>query len=361
MPTHFGRRYMRPVERISATEKIAGGVILLVVVLLVAGMLLHVTSKQPPLFAVDPAAFADKADVTAANAADDQAQAGDTSVTSPAGPAAMPAIDGPWTVPATVDRFTADNLYLKIDGQADAYQQFSVRSLMFGVYTRPDNPAHAIDVYWYDMGKPENAQGMYQAEAPPDATSADIGGASYQVGGAVFFCKGSSYVQVMPSTLDEADAQAALTIARRIAARIESQDVAAGPEQLLPQAGRVPDSMRYLAQDAFSLQFLGDVHTADYTVNDRSVTLFIHRADSAAAAKKLLVEYVAFIERYGQVTWRDVDANRNIVAGDAAGATDVVFAKGAYFGGVNGADDAGTARQAAVEFYNTLPEPRTSE
>jgi hypothetical protein len=65
---------------------------------------------------------------------------------------------------------------------------------------------------------------MYRAEEPPDAATIPIGRAGYQVGGAVFFCKASSYVQVLPSRPDNAAADAALKIAQRVAERIEETD-----------------------------------------------------------------------------------------------------------------------------------------
>jgi hypothetical protein len=122
-----------------------------------------------------------------------------------------------------VERFTADNLYVKIDGRADAYLRFGVVGLTFGRYTRESDPERTVDVYWYELGNADSALKMYQSERPPDATPAMVGQAGYQVGGAVFFCQGASYVQVLASGASEAETQAALAIATRLAERIEGK------------------------------------------------------------------------------------------------------------------------------------------
>ena len=120
---------------------------------------------------------------------------------------------------------------------------------------------------------------------------------------------------------------------------------------------RVADSFAYLAEDAFSLDFLSDVYTARYDVSGERLTLFIHRAADTSSAEALFDRYAGFFKDYGQVTWRDRDPARRIVAGEVAGVVDVIFAKGRYLGGVAGADQVESAREAAVSFHDELTTP----
>ena len=126
-----------------------------------------------------------------------------------------------WRAPTRAEHFSKDTLYVKIDGRAEAYLEFDVVGLTFGTYIFAGDAARTVDVYWYDMGTPPNALGMYESEEAPRATPVAIGHRAYQVGGAVFFCKGSSYVQVLPSRLD--DGQISLQIAEHLAQRIEQE------------------------------------------------------------------------------------------------------------------------------------------
>lgn len=281
------------------------------------------------------------------------AQVGETAAE---GPFPDPGLAG-WQPPQEVSRYTPEDLYVKIDGRAGLYIQFSVVGLTFGTYSHERDSGRTIDVYWYDMGEPVNAFGIYRAEAAQGAEPVAIGRQGYQTGGAVFFWKGGSYVQVLPSASDADEARAALEIARRIGGVIEDDGEPLWAASVLPESGRVADSLDYLAANAFSLEFLNKVFTADYDVEDGRLKLFIHRAADEASAAALLEEYAAFFEQYGEVIWRDPDGSRRMIAGASGGLIDVVFAKGRYLGGVAGAEQAEAARKAAVAFYDELSVP----
>ena len=160
MPTLLGRRYYRKLESVSGTEKVAGVFILLLVAGIAAGFVVQATTGRGDLFGVDPAAY--------------QAQPAGREVA--AAEQTLPALDRPgWRAPKTVDRFSADNLYVKIDGRAEVYLQFNVVGLTFGTYCHETDGDRGFDVYWYDMGEDVNAFGIYQAEASPEATPVPIG------------------------------------------------------------------------------------------------------------------------------------------------------------------------------------------
>lgn len=208
MATVFQRRYARRPESVSRTEQIIGLLILLLTAGIVALFVVQVATERGPLFAVDEGAFAEE-------------------IPSPDALPAEFAFPDPgmagWRAPERVEQFTAENLYLKINGRDAVYHKFGVIKLTFGRYTYDGDSNRAVDVYWYDMGSPANAHGVYEFEAAPHATSVSVGDAAYQVGGAVFFRRGASYVQGLPSRLDDEDAQAALAIARSLAAYIGQQ------------------------------------------------------------------------------------------------------------------------------------------
>ncbi len=266
-----------------------------------------------------------------------------------------------WHTPRKVSRFTPDNLYQKINGRADAYLTFHVAGLTFGTYYHQTNTDRTVDVYWYDMGGPQNAFGMYRSEAPRDAAKVAIGREGYQAGGAVFFWKGASYVQVLPTSFDDGDARAALRIAQRLAQRIEDYSDSAWAQTVLPQAGRVENSPAYIAQDAFGLGFLNEVHTAEFDFDGQLITMFVHRAADESSARGLFDQYVGFFQRYGRVIGKPPEGSRLIVAGEVGGMIDVVVVEGRYLGGVAGAENAELARKAAEGFLDEMgsySEPR---
>jgi hypothetical protein len=336
MPSVFGRRYYRGVEALGPTEVALGLFILVLVAGVVGGFAVQTVTSRSDLVSVEPAAAVHTIPLES--------------------PFPEPGVDG-WRAPKTADQFSAQNLYLKIDGRAEVYLQFNVVGLTFGTYYHETDTEWSIDVYWYDMGEAVNAFGIYQAEAPPEAAPATIGRQGYQVGGAVFFWQGRGYVQVLPAGSDSAHAEAAMEIARQIASRIEDTGEGMWALDLLPESGRVPGSLAFLARGAFGLDFLSEVFTATYDVEGARVTLFIHRADDEASASSLLKQYERFFGRFGRVTWQSRQAAQRMVAGKVGGLVDVVFVKGRYLGGVTGADDGELARKMAIEFHDGLSVP----
>jgi len=264
-----------------------------------------------------------------------------------------PGLEG-WQRPGEISRYTPDTLYIKIDGRAGLYLQFHVVGLTFGTYRHQADNTRTIDVYWYDMGQAANALGVYRAEAAPEATPLPFGQQGYQTGGAVFFIKSAAYVQVLPGSTDQADAAAAMEIARRIAELIEDGGESLWAAAILPQAGHVDGSIDFITEDVFGLDFLHDVFTARYELDEGDFTLFVHRAEDAAAAQALFEEYLRAFEEYGKIVWQGPDANRLMAAGDTAGMIDVVFVKGRYLAGVAGADDVEPARKVAARFYDGM-------
>jgi hypothetical protein len=136
-------------------------------------------------------------------------------------PFAAAAVPG-WHRVGAVEHYGADDMYLKIDGAADAYLRFNARGLTFATYARDDRADHVVEVYSYQMTSPADARAAYESERPADATAVAVGDRGYRSGGTVFFCRGTSYVRLIPMRSDETDAPAILDIARAWAEQIGS-------------------------------------------------------------------------------------------------------------------------------------------
>ena len=126
-----------------------------------------------------------------------------------------------WAAASGIGRFAAGDLYLKIDGRADAYISQGVVGLTFGTYRHEAEAGRQIDVYRYDLDSPEHARALYESERPPGIAEEPIGRAGYRAGGSVFFWAGTCYAQVLPTSLDDRDATAAFDIATALAEQIE--------------------------------------------------------------------------------------------------------------------------------------------
>jgi hypothetical protein len=228
MPTFFARRYMRRVEAVGFVEKTLGAVILLLMAGIVTAFVIEVrTNRDYHFSAGPPAAPAAPSAATPRPAAPKPATLGPATpraarpdaTEEEANPFPEAGVAG-WRAPAEAEVYEPHALYEKIDGQADELIEAGCTGLTFGTYTSDTDATNTIDVYWYDMGRAEAAAALYTFEKPPDAPALSVGAAGYQAGSAVFFWKGTSYVQILPSRPDEPFAAAAREIAEQIADRI---------------------------------------------------------------------------------------------------------------------------------------------
>ncbi|MCP4591544.1 MAG: hypothetical protein GY842_12440, partial [bacterium] len=258
----------------------------------------------------------------------------------------FPAIDvDGWDAPAETREYTPLNLWEKIDGRAEIYLQLDMQSMHFGTYRDRNDADRAIDVFWYTMAESDGAFGIYRAEASGHAPKIDVGNEGYGSDGNVTFWKGRDYVRVEALGEGGALEAAGSAIARAIAERIEGTGETLWADAVLPREGRTEEDLAYHGANAFSLDFLAEVFSADYAAEGMAYTMFIHRAVDAVAAQSLLEAYEAFFVSYGQVLERGrTEEGIEFVVGESGGIVDAAFVVDVYLGGVNNTDDAALAK-----------------
>ncbi|MFA6110039.1 MAG: DUF6599 family protein [Candidatus Latescibacterota bacterium] len=202
-----------------------------------------------------------------------------------------------WQAAEPLQQFTAANLYEKIDGRAEQYLAFDVQALFCQQFTGPSGAS--IEIYAYDMGDPLRAFGVYAAERAPEHAPIDLGREGYLASGSFLFWQDRWYLQVLAADQAEPVQQAALALARLLAARLGDQ----GPDlwglALLPEQDRIPRSEEYLQRDALGLEFLTDSFVARYRLAGGELTAFISRQPTTEAAPGVLASYQAYLRDYG--------------------------------------------------------------
>ncbi len=259
-----------------------------------------------------------------------------------------------WGEPTGLRVYTPEDLWEKINGRADLYLAFHMVRMVFGTYSDSRDPGKFIDVYWYDMGMPDNAFGIYRAEMSSEPRSVDVGREGYATPGGVFFWKGGSYVRVEASDGSEELAAVALAAARAVAQVVPDADRRLWADDLLPAENRVAGSFGYEATDAFSLDFLNDVFRAEYRAGDVAYTTFVHRAKDEASARATFDAYAAFFQEHGRLVKRETREGFDLVVGEVGGVVDAVVVVKNYLGGVSETGDAALAEEKVVAFARIL-------
>ena len=259
-----------------------------------------------------------------------------------------------WGLLGEVERFTADNLYEKINGRAEQYLAYDVLGLT--CVSLANSAEQFIDLYVYDMGGPTRAFGIYSVERQEGQPAIDVGRGGYRVKASYFFWKGPYYVQVLASEAGEPFQRIGADIARSLADGLVDNGEPVWGLGALPQADRIPGTVQYFMRDALSLDFLSNTYTARYRKGDAEITGFLSRQPSAGAASDVLDAYQNYLKKYGELVGRSESDGTPVITGSIGGVFDVVFRRGELVGGVTSVADRSLAERAALDFLNGLGE-----
>jgi len=269
---------------------------------------------------------------------------------------------GEWALNGKIESFGPENLYEKIDGRAEEYLSFGFTHLDCASFAKAGKADEFVDVYVYDHGTKLNTFGMFSAEKTPDAEVIDLGRVGYLSQGSVFFCKGTKYVQAMPGSDSEEAKDFALKLAQAVEARISDTMGSLPGANCLPAEGMKAGSLQYIPTNALSQDYLNRVFTAYYQDETTSQTLraFVTRAGNEDEAKAILTKYKGYLAQYGKLGPLVLDG-LDSASGEMAGTTELVFAEGTFFGGVNEAPTPEAAKAMAQKLDAHLKEVAAKE
>jgi hypothetical protein len=191
--------------------------------------------------------------------------------------------------------YKADTLYQYIDGAADVYLLYDFQILLHQDFK---SGAAEVTVDIYDMGKPEDAFGIYSAERSPDYKYIPIGAEGYSSKGVLNFFQDRYYVKLAGSGTG-ADAlldQFAHTLSTRIGGTRTLPTVLSK----LPPLHRVRHSERYIRKDPLGHAFLAPAYVVTYTATPKKGELLISVANDAAGAKLRLDQLAKHFKQTGE-------------------------------------------------------------
>lgn len=361
------RKYLRP-QPPSSTEKMLGGVILIIVIGVAVAIYMSGRRYNPDLFRLDPELLKNTKDPkegvqvaggerrgnrrasldgepsaemasTASYETTNNSEASAGGAANKEAEQFIPAeITGlTWKRKAQLEKFTTENLYDKVDGRENLYKSFEFQSLLAADYNFNTDPNRFIQVELYDMTSPKSALGVFSAERPSHPNAAKIGNDAYTETNGAFFWKGKYYVRVIGSDNEKSTEEAAIKIANTIAEKLpESKDTSA-TENPLPKENQVANSFSIIPDSAFGQAFLRNVYSARYKIDNLELTAFLMTNDSPDKAKSIVKQYQDSMASFGKFNLATSDP-AEIYHLEAFGSHYIIFAKGNTVGGIMEAD-----------------------
>ena len=259
-----------------------------------------------------------------------------------------------YTASPKVETFDADSLYNKIDGKADLYLESGFKQLDCRVFTSGNDPNLWMEVFVYDMDTPKNALAVFGVQKRPEGTDVGVADFAYKTPDAVFLTKGKYYVEITGSAASEPLVVAMESLGT---AFVKSVGSAAGEIEELasfPKENLVPQSFKLYISGAYGYDGFKDLYSAKYEINGRQITSFLCKLPDSAAAEKFAADYRKFLTDNGATTKTAVNETLKDDIFEMDGEIEVVFAKGAFVGGVHGAEKQETAEIVALKILKNL-------
>lgn len=206
--------------------------------------------------------------------------------------APLPSKASPEDAPAY---YKPDSLYQYIDGAADVYLLYDFRLLLHQNFKIG---AAEVTADIYDMGKPEDAFGIYAAERSSRYKFLPIGIEGYSGKGVLNFVQDRYYLKLTAITgsgdglLDP--------LSRTISQRIGGKKVPPALLLKLPATNRVPHSEQYVRKDPLGHAFLAPAYLTSYKWGGKEGKLVVSVGTDAAGAKLRLQQLSKHFKQTGE-------------------------------------------------------------
>jgi hypothetical protein len=196
-----------------------------------------------------------------------------------------------WQKKGAVETFSAENLYEYIDGAAENFLNYDFKQLAVQNYTNDQGQALNAEIYFH--GTAENAFGIYSSEKPTVGKYFKLGSQGYAEAGILNFICSAYYIKLNGFDLGSNDQDVLLTLGRAMVSRIDTKTTLPKILQAFPDAGKIPNSERFILNNFLGHDFLHAAYVADYQVQGQNFQIFIISTGSEEAARTMLEKYVA--------------------------------------------------------------------
>jgi hypothetical protein len=192
--------------------------------------------------------------------------------------------------------FSADDMYVKINGRAGYFQAFGAKSLHTLTLEGPDSDGatSSVDIEAYDLAESRNAIGAYNGERPPDVASTVEQGSTFHLDrNAAFLARGRYYIRFIGS--DEsasvvAELRRLLDVFR---SAIPGEELPWGFALFVDQLKLPASAVTYVKNNAFSFGFARDVYKASLSpaASQEDMEAFVVALADAEAAQAMAAQY----------------------------------------------------------------------
>jgi len=259
-----------------------------------------------------------------------------------------------WKLYEGIQEYKAENLWEKINGNAELFLSYNVNKLTYASLVRTSDTGQYIDLFLYDMNSPANAFGVFSVERFSEEPPLDLGREAYRSDASYFIWQDRYYIQILASESTDELRQIGMNLAQEIIGAIKDSGEPIWGLSVLSRENLVPASVKYFLVDAMGLAFMRNTFTADYRKGNLLIKVFLSRHGSSESARTAVKRYTEYAADYGDGAEPLTRENISMFSCDMGGQYDVIFQKDLLVGGVLAVKDKNIAAASAADFWKQL-------
>ena len=260
--------------------------------------------------------------------------------------------------PSETESYTSENLFEKINGKAPLYTESGFKKLYTQRFVNEEDPNLSMELYLFDMGGIKNAFSVYSVQKRADGIELPDMGFAYATSNALFLVQGQYYMELIGWSQSARLSEAMTEVAKKIIRKVGTDTAGGIPELNLFDAELVvPGGFKLYLAGAFGFEGLSNTFTAQYRINDETVTVFFSKQTDTQQARKVAESYYQFLlDNGGTIKPANNQAVQDIGGWvvDLYGDIEIVFSTGSFAAGVHAAQSQSAAEEAAAGLIEKL-------
>jgi hypothetical protein len=204
-----------------------------------------------------------------------------------------------WSMEEKIALYTKDNLFDRINGEAEIYFPYGFDVMASARYASKQNPQYAVEADVYKMGSLLDAFGIYANYRRTDDEDASVGADGTIAPSQLLFYQDRYFVRLQATGTLSVDKEIFLLCARAISKNLPSG--AGKPKELEVTAipSIIKKSERYIAQSLLGYPFFQKGLMADAAEGGGQMQVFIVIDETREAAQKSFDLYLEYIRKSG--------------------------------------------------------------
>jgi hypothetical protein len=218
-----------------------------------------------------------------------------------------------WALEGPIKKYTGEDLFEYINGEAELYVQFGFKILAAGLYLKDGNEKLGLAADVYEMGSDLEAFGIYANYRKPEAEQLKAGTEGFVSPSQGMFYQGRYFVQLNASGAATQDQAVFLTLAGMISRNLPASPQSPLELDLLKIPALIPKTEKYIPQSVLGYPFFKKGLTARALLDGRPVRIFVLLEGSVEGARHTAQAYEKALKEKGVALNKEPESSGEIL------------------------------------------------